>query len=218
MPVLTRRMRRDAGLPDLPARFPLDVPNISRPQPHVDARGKRRPAAVPRSTLPLFSPTVLSSPTRFDSPSPLTSFTSESSESSQRSSRSYSTASTATRFDDPVALLPELHPGVRTLQRKSDEKWVFLQDGQSVRLCMPSPEPQRHQSPFGREWDILSAQTDKTSTLAAASPRSRSGSVSSSDATIRGTQMSSRTPSFAARPDKTPRVSRTNKKPGVSRR
>ncbi|KAJ7611152.1 hypothetical protein B0H17DRAFT_1304672, partial [Mycena rosella] len=190
MPVLTRRMRKEAGLPDLPTRFPFDVPSISTGHPSTPdspRRTKRRTDPMPRSTLPLRSPSVLSSPTRFDTPSTLLSSTSESPQRARSST--YSTASTATRTYDDLAAM---HPGVQKLQQKPDDKWVFTRDGGSLRVCMPA----HRGALFGKEWDGLNG----TKTYHARSP--------SSDATIRGTPM----------PVAGPAKVRTGRKPGGPQR
>lgn len=226
MPVLTRQMRKSAGLPDLPARFPVDVPNVAtRPPPSKNAPSKRRPESVARSTLPLASPSVLSSPTRFDAPSPLTSF--DSAASSQRSrshsvassSSLYSTTSTATQLADPLSGVG-MHPGVRRLQRTADARWTFLKDGETVRMCGP-PVDDRHRV-FGNEWGGLGAQVTY---VAANRSGSGSGSRASSihpplspEETIRGTPLSSRVSPFVGRPDKELRVPRRQAGMGVPQR
>ncbi|KAJ6608289.1 hypothetical protein B0H10DRAFT_1955538 [Mycena sp. CBHHK59/15] len=50
MPIMTRKMRKDAGHPDLPARYPVDVPKISARTPpprHPRGRGAPQDAVAP---------------------------------------------------------------------------------------------------------------------------------------------------------------------------
>ncbi|KAJ7509431.1 hypothetical protein B0H11DRAFT_1900856 [Mycena galericulata] len=218
MPVLTRRMRKDAGLPDLPVRLPVDVPHIvsTRPPPNNGAPPKRRPQSVARSTLPLPSPSVLSSPTRLEAPSTLTSpAPSQRSHSRAASSSSFSTASTATEFDDQLRGTG-VHPGVRRLQRRSDERWMFMKDGEAVRMCIPSLPPLDagpvHQgASLFNEWGRLEGRDTPTPTYVAESRGSTGGSrsrassaglVPSSEGMVRGTPVSSRTSIFAGPPEK----------------
>ncbi|KAJ7151219.1 hypothetical protein C8R46DRAFT_1043373 [Mycena filopes] len=147
MPVLTRNMRKDAGLPDLPARFPSDVPKIAT-QPR--ARG---PRAIPRSTLRALSPAAFPPP-YFDAPSPLTSLTltthSTSSRHSRRPSHTSSYSSSAYLDDDDddgteteteAMTLYRLHPGVEKLQRmRSPAKWSLYEERDSMRMY-PTPMP-----------------------------------------------------------------------------
>ncbi|KAJ7152661.1 hypothetical protein C8R43DRAFT_475816 [Mycena crocata] len=214
MPVFTRNMRKTAGLPNLPDTFSMNVPKIYK----APAQAKQGPAAVPRSSLPIASPSVLSFPGRFDSPSPLTSFADT--DSSQRSrSHSYS-SSTLTEYGDDGPF-SALHPGIRKLQRKPDERWMFIDDGTTMRMCMlpiaegPNrPVPPRHHkhrgpSMFGREWEGLSSGPTSTYTAASRAP------ASSSDATVRGTPSREST-AFAERNDKETRVLRRQPRRGTS--
>jgi hypothetical protein len=215
MPVLTRNMRRNAGLPDLPAHFPVDVPPIvARPPSSRSQRPKGTPTPVPRSTLRIASPIVLSSPTRFSAPSPFAS--SACSESTYSRSSSYSPASTPSQ-DPPLS---EVHPGVRRQQHQPEPKWDISGDRESVRMCGPpieNPRPIRphglqERTLFGKEWSMLSDQADRISY--GVGSRNGSRASSESDVTVRGTpSVSSQASTFVGRPDKESRVSR--RQPGV---
>ncbi|KAJ6484399.1 hypothetical protein C8R47DRAFT_1217289 [Mycena vitilis] len=213
MTAMTRNMRKTAGLPDLPAHFPLDVPRIAtRPTANKASRSKPVPAVVPKSTLRIVSPVVLSSPSRFDPPSPLTSLaSSRSAQSSFRShAGSYSTRdSTPTRYDPSLS---EMHPGVRRLQGQPEAKWNVVEDGQSLRICGPPPrDPRSLRSRallFGREWGLLSPTPSREGSLA--------GSEFSSEATVRGTpSVSSKVSTVVELPRRELRVA--HKRRGVSK-
>ncbi|KAJ6571648.1 hypothetical protein B0H19DRAFT_663809 [Mycena capillaripes] len=222
MPVLTRNMRKTACLPDLPPHFPADVPPlVARPPSNRPSRLKVSHPAVPRSTLRIASPVVLSSPARFDAASPLTPSSSQSQSQSQLESSSQnsraSSYSTATQFDDDAPLFSEVHPGVRKLQRKPDPgaKWNLHEDGESVRMRMdvcapPLVDPRRSRvgEQFGKEWGMLSEQTQTGK-----GSRASSASVSS-DATV--VSSSGKAPNFLnSGRGQPPHVSRRN---GVAKR
>ncbi|KAK7046611.1 hypothetical protein R3P38DRAFT_3421809 [Favolaschia claudopus] len=122
MPVLTRKMRKEANLPALPSHFPSDVPKIP-PRP--------RNVQTPNPSLRLRSPVY-----RFDAPTPLSPLTRAPSEvsnaslhpgsshqqpshrsspSSRSRSRSVSTFSSSTSSSAPTEYDPalaQMHPGV----------------------------------------------------------------------------------------------------------
>ncbi|KAF8189791.1 hypothetical protein K438DRAFT_931507 [Mycena galopus ATCC 62051] len=230
MPVLTRNMRKKADLPDLPTHFPVDVPIVrAQPRASKSVRPTRALSAVPRSSLEIVSPVILSSPTRLDAPLPLTPSASRDSFSSQQSrASSYSIASTPTQYDPP---LTEVHPGVRKLHRiHPDGKWNLEEHYDSVRLqCPPNPFPSHLAAPrpiragkpalFNREWSCLSEQTSRTGYETASRNVSRAGSESvSSEATMHGSpSVSSKSSTFSGSPERAPRFSRRQAGLGVSK-
>ncbi|KAJ7243181.1 hypothetical protein B0H12DRAFT_1131250 [Mycena haematopus] len=239
MPVLTRNMRKNADLPDLPAQFPVAVPNIrARPRPSKSSRPNETQAVVPRSSLRIASPVVLSSPARLDAPSPLTPSASRDSFSTQRSpltpsasrksfssqqsrSSSSSIASAPTQYDPPFTGVPR---GVRKLSdiRLDDGKWNLEEHHETVRMCPPLPprlEDPRVTQPrrpaLFNEWSFLSESGSGTKSANG----SRAGSESVSSEATHGTPSVSSSPStFAGRPEREePRV-RRQPGPGVSKR
>ncbi|KAJ7727767.1 hypothetical protein B0H16DRAFT_1590154 [Mycena metata] len=139
MPVLTRNMRKDAGLPALPARFPSDVPKIAS---RAAQPGGRAPRVVPRSTLRIPSPVVFSPPAHHEPLSPLThSNSSRHSSHSHRSSTSSGYSSNAYLDDDDgteteTETLYGMHPGVQKLQRMPNPaKWNLYEERDSMRMC-----------------------------------------------------------------------------------
>ncbi|KAF7349337.1 hypothetical protein MSAN_01723300 [Mycena sanguinolenta] len=213
MPVQTRNMRKKADLPALPPQFPVDVPNVkARPRPNKESPPNATPAVVPRASLPIVSPEVLSSPTRLGAPSPVTPSSSRDSISSEHSSRS-SASSTLTQYDPPFA---EVHPGVRKLNRLHQEgKWNLKEYRETVRMCPPSPLSMNAMDPFTRtvtaqrslngEWSFLSEGSGRGS----GSARARSESISS-EATVHGAPSVASNPSTISerQAESAPRVTR----------
>lgn len=164
---MTRKMYKEAGLPALPARFPADAPKISTRTPCINSRPspqpKKKSEPVARSRLSIAPPpTALASPARFDAPSPLSSCPSSPSERSSVSSTYFTATSSFTQMDDSHPSVC-VHPGVRWVQRKAEDRWAFIRDGQTVRMCMPPkdvPEPVSPPAPLknmsvDQEWDRL---------------------------------------------------------------
>ncbi|KAJ7603579.1 hypothetical protein FB45DRAFT_1087694 [Roridomyces roridus] len=212
MTVMTRKMHKEAGLPSLPTRLPTDVPKMaSPPRPRNPSSSKKKANSIPvaRSQQRIIAPpTVLSSPTRFDSPSPLSSCPSSPSARSTASSTYFTAASSITEVDDMFddELRSAVHPGVLRAQRKLGDRWKFAVDGETVRMYMPqtgSPEPPVRKMSLGQEWARLGTPTRTYGDPCGSGKPSRESSsyrVSSPDGTARGTPISSRGSPFSAQP------------------
>ncbi|KAJ7274898.1 hypothetical protein C8J57DRAFT_1714636 [Mycena rebaudengoi] len=229
MPVMTRRMRKAAGLPDLPSQYPVDVPKTCLPAPSnanlraIQRGGRGEPGVVQRSMFPIriSSPTVLQYPNFFDSPSPLTSCHTSSSSSSSSSLRSHSRSNSSAAADFVYAL----HPGIQTLQKHkpvSDARgWEFQKEPSTKSVRMRRNEPPdvyvQQQPPFaylsertpgytsvfGHEWEKLRQQSESSrgSTESGSSTESgRRGSSASISSSDRTIRGSSSGASTAVQP------------------
>ncbi|KAJ7027975.1 hypothetical protein C8F04DRAFT_70252 [Mycena alexandri] len=174
MPVLTRNMRKDAGLPALPARFPSDVPKIAS---RAAQPGVRAPRVAPRSTLRIPSPVVFSPPARHEPLSPLTSLTLTHSTSSRHSSHSHRSStssgySSSAYLDDDDGTETEtetlygMHPGVQKLQRMPNPaKWNLYEERDSMRMCpihVPIPVSSVPSSAPISSWSPMSSRSPTT--------------------------------------------------------